>query len=89
VIFFYWGCLTFVENLIIENMKGKTKITIQGLLDKKWKNCFEGMEIHYEGGNTSITGIIKDDAHIHGVLNLIRDLNLKLISVNPDENHRL
>ena len=30
-------------------MKGKTKITIQGHLDKKWKNSFEGMKISYEG----------------------------------------
>jgi len=66
-------------------MKGKTKITIQGYLDKKWKNCFEGMAISYEGNNTILTGNLKDEAHIHGVLNIIRDLNLKLISVNPVE----
>jgi hypothetical protein len=77
--------LTFVENLIIAKMKGKVKITIRGLLDKKWKDCFEGMAIKYEGDNTCITGNIKDEAHLHGLLNQIRDLNLKLISVNPDE----
>ena len=66
-------------------MKGKAKITIQGLLDKKWKDCFDGMEINYEGDNTIIAGNIKDEAHLHGILNLIRDLNLKLISVNPAE----
>jgi hypothetical protein len=74
---------TFVENLINENMKGKAEIRIQGLLDKKWKNSFEGMEFRYEGNNTILTGNIKDEAHLHGVLNQIRDLNLKLISVNP------
>jgi hypothetical protein len=66
-------------------MKGNTKITIQGHLDKKWKNSFEGMEIRYEGDNTILTVNIKDEAHLHGVLNIIRDLNIKLISVNPDE----
>ena len=66
-------------------MKGKTKIKIQGHLDKKWKDCFEGMEISYEGNNTILTGNIKDEAHMHGVLNIIRDLNLKLISINPVE----
>jgi hypothetical protein len=66
-------------------MKGKTIIKIQGHLDKKWKNCFEGMDIIYEGDSTIIKGTIKDEAHLHGVLNQIRDLNLKLISVNPDE----
>jgi hypothetical protein len=66
-------------------MKGNTKITIQGHLDKKWKNSFEGIEIRYEGDNTILTVNIKDEAHLHGVLNIIRDLNIKLISVNPDE----
>lgn len=68
-------------------MKGKAKITIQGLLDKKWEDWFDGMEISYEGDNTIITGNLKDEAHLHGVLNQIRDLNLKLISVNPDKTN--
>jgi hypothetical protein len=66
-------------------MKGKIKIKIQGHLDKKWKNSFEGMKISYEGDNTILTGNLKDETHMHGVLNIIRDLNLKLISVNPVE----
>ncbi|NOU47157.1 MAG: hypothetical protein HOO86_08860 [Bacteroidales bacterium] len=65
-------------------MKGKTEIKVEGLLDKKWKSSFEGMEISYAGNNTKLTGNIKDEAHLHGILNQIRDLNLKLISVNPD-----
>ena len=65
-------------------MKGKTKITIQGHLNEKWKDCFEGMEISYEGNNTILTGNLKDEAHMHGVLNIIMDLNIKLISINPE-----
>lgn len=64
-------------------MKGKTKIKIQEHLNGKWKECFEGMEISYKGNNTVLTGNLKDEAHMHGVLNIIRDLNLTLISVNP------
>ena len=60
-------------------MKGKTKIKIQGHLNGKWKECFEGMEISYEGNNTVLTGNLKDESHIHGVLNIIRDLIIKLI----------
>lgn len=66
-------------------MKSITKIKVKGRLDKKWENSFDGMEISYEGTNTIITVNIKDEAHLHGVLNMIRDLNLKLISVNTSE----
>lgn len=68
-------------------MNGNTKIKIQGHLDKKWKNCFEGMKISYEGENTILTGILKDEAHMHGVLNIIRDLNIKLLSIIPIEEN--
>jgi hypothetical protein len=64
-------------------MKGKNIIIVQGSLDTKWKDWFEGMAISYAGNNTMLTGNIKDEAHLHGILNQIRDLNLKLISVNP------
>jgi len=67
-------------------MKGKIKILIQGHLDKQWKKSFEGMKISYEEGNTILAGNIKDEAHLHGILNLIRDLNIKLISVNPADD---
>jgi hypothetical protein len=66
-------------------MAGKTEIKIQGHLDKKWKNWFTGMELRYEGDNTIISGIIKDESEMHGILNKIRDLNLVLISVIPLE----
>jgi hypothetical protein len=70
-------------------MKGKTKITVQGHLDEKWMNSFEGMKISYEGNNTILSGNLKDEAHMHGVLNIIRDFNIKLISVNPAEENKL
>ena len=66
-------------------MKGRTIIKIQGHLNGKWKDCFEGMEISYEGDNTILTGYLKDEAHMHGILNIIRDYNLILISINPCE----
>jgi len=62
-------------------MKGKTKIIVEGHLDKNWKNCFEGFEITYDEANSLLSGNIKDESHLHGILNQIRDLNLKLISV--------
>jgi hypothetical protein len=69
-------------------MKGNTKIIIQGHLDKQWKSSFEGMKISYEAGNTIISGNIKDESHLHGLLNIIRDLNIKLLSVNPTEENK-
>ena len=67
-------------------MKGKIRIVIKGHPDQRWMNRFECMKISYEAGSTILSGIIKDDSHLHGILEIIRDLNLTLVSVNPDEN---
>lgn len=64
-------------------MKGLIEIKVHGHLDEKWEDWFDGMEITHEKDNTILSGYIKDEAFMHGILNLIRDLNLKLISVNP------
>lgn len=66
-------------------MSCKAKIKIQGHLDKKWKDWFDGMDISYENSHTIISGNITDEAYMYGILNKIRDLNLKLISINPIE----
>jgi len=62
-------------------MTGKIQIKVEGLLDNNWEHWFDGMDIVHVGGNTILSGEIKDQAFLHGVLNKIRDLNLKLISV--------
>jgi hypothetical protein len=67
------------------NMKGKTRIKIKGQLDQKWEDWFDGLEIRFEGDNTILSGIMKDEAYLRGILNRIMDLNLELMSVNSVE----
>lgn len=70
-------------------MKGKTRIKIKGQLDQKWEDWFDGLEMSYVGDNTILTGIMKDEAHLRGILDRIMDLNLELISVNPEEGSNI
>ena len=66
-------------------MSERIEIKIEGHLNENWKDWFDGVEISYEGNNTILTGNKKDETFVHGILNQIRDLNLKLISVNTDQ----
>ncbi len=68
-------------------MKKIINIKVKGHLDEKWKDWFDGMEIKCIGEYSILSGSMKDEAFIHGILNKIRDLNLKLISVNPIEEN--
>jgi hypothetical protein len=66
-------------------MAEKIVIKIKAHLDQHWQEWFDGMEISYEGDLTVLTGDKMDKAYVHGILNIIRDLNLKLVSVNIKE----
>ena len=63
------------------------KIIVKGKLGNEWTDWFENLEINFNGENTVISGHIKDQSALHGILNRIRDLNLTLISVNPELEH--
>lgn len=59
------------------------EIRIQEHLSLDWVEWFEGMEIRREGGQTILTGLIVDQAGLHGLLARVRNLNLTLLSINP------
>ena len=59
------------------------EIKIKGHLDRYWSDWFAGLDVtHLEGDETLLSGSLPDQAALHGLLERIRDLNLKLISVN-------
>lgn len=61
------------------------EIKIKGHLDPHWSDWFAGLELkHLEGNETLLSGLLPDQAALHGMLERIRDLNLTLISVTSD-----
>jgi hypothetical protein len=59
------------------------EIKIKGHLDQRWSDWFAGLKLTYlEGNETLLSGSLPDQAALHGLLERVRDLNLKLISVN-------
>ena len=59
------------------------QIILKGYLNESWADWFEGMTFTYErDGTTTLQGEIVDQAALHGMLKIIRDLGLPLISVN-------
>jgi len=63
------------------------QIVVRSELSKRYATTFEGMEMEVKSGRTILTGQVKDQTHLHGILNRINGLGLELVSVQslPEE----
>jgi hypothetical protein len=65
---------------------GLYEIRLKGHLNNRWAAWFEGLTITLEdNGDTLLTGLVIDQAALHGLLKKVRDLGMPLVSVKPVE----
>ena len=57
------------------------RIVVRGELSERYALAFEGMEMEVKGGRTMLRGEVIDGSHLHGILDRIGALGLKLVSV--------
>jgi ketosteroid isomerase-like protein len=58
------------------------EIRVQGALDARWSAWFAGLDVcNRASGETTLTGLIRDQSELHGVLAKVRDLGLPLVEV--------
>ncbi len=58
------------------------EIRIKGHLDRQWTDWFGGLSITREdNGETLLTGLVIDQAALHGLLKKVRDVGIPLLSV--------
>jgi hypothetical protein len=58
------------------------EIRVQGVLDESWSAWLGGLDVRpLDSGETVLTGPIRDQAALHGLLNKIRDLGLPLLGL--------
>ena len=62
------------------------EIRLKGHLEARWAKWFDGLTITLEeDGDTLLTGLVPDQAALHGLLKKVRDVGLPLLSVNSVE----
>jgi hypothetical protein len=62
------------------------QIRLKGYLGAQWADWFGGLTVTLEeNGDTLLTGPVRDQAALFGLLKKVRDLGLTLVSVNSIE----
>jgi hypothetical protein len=79
------NCMTGLEALQFDQ-SATYQIKVQGRLEERWAQWFDGMSIAFERAEdgstvTVLTGSVVDQAALYGLINRMRDLGLPLISV--------
>ncbi len=64
------------------------EIQLGDALDEKWAAYFAPFQLSTIKEQAALTGLIHDQAELFGILLKIRDLGLKLVSVNPVERDK-
>ena len=59
------------------------QLVIRGELGERFSVLFEGMRLERDRGTTVITGAVRDQAQLHGLIGRVQELGLELVSVNP------
>ena len=63
-------------------MPARYRLRVQGQLGPQWADWFTGFTLNWEvPGETMLVGQVVDQAALHGLLNIIRDLGLPLLEV--------
>jgi hypothetical protein len=59
------------------------ELVIRGEIGDRFGVLFDGMRLERDRGTTVISGEVRDQAHLHGLIERVDDLGLELVSVNP------
>jgi hypothetical protein len=59
------------------------RLVLRGELGEPFAFLFEGMRIERVAGTTVLTGMVADQAQLHGLIQRARELGLELVSVGP------
>lgn len=57
------------------------ELTVVGHLDERWSEWFDGLAVRSgDDGTSTLTGLVADQAQLHGILARVRDVGVTLLS---------
>jgi hypothetical protein len=61
------------------------RIVLRGRLSDHFAAEFDGMTLELSPGQTTLVGEVRDQAHLYGLLDRLRDFGIELLAVEPSD----
>jgi hypothetical protein len=62
---------------------GRYRIVLRGRLADRFESAFDGMVLEPGQDQTVLVGEVRDQAHLYGLLDRLRDFGIDLVAVEP------
>ena len=62
---------------------GRYRIVFRGRLGDRFGSAFDGMVLEPGQGQSALIGEVRDQAHLYGLLDRLRDFGIDLVAVAP------
>ena len=59
------------------------EFVLRGEIGDHFGVLFEGMRLERVQGTTVLTGPVRDQSHLHGLIERFQEVGIELVSVNP------
>ncbi len=67
----------------------RVEIRVRGQIDRDWSDWLSNQTVtHTPDGETVITGSVRDQTALYGLLSRLANLGLELISLTSNDNNR-
>jgi hypothetical protein len=60
------------------------RIVLRGRLGERFESAFDGMVLEPGQGQSVLIGEVRDQAHLYGLLDQLRDFGIDLVAVEPE-----
>ena len=65
------------------------RIVLRGRLSERFESAFEGMALESGPNQTVLVGDVRDQAHLYGLLDRLRDFGIELVAVEQADTREV
>ena len=64
---------------------GRYRIVLRGRLSERFESAFDGMTLEHGPNRTVLTGDVRDQAQLYGLIDRLQEFGIELLAVEPAE----